>query len=194
MSNDWDMDLDDDFNQDLLGRPFDMSNALDAMMFPVSPLSKAGQRTLKYAQRSLQHEYEKKKNRRRTLDIFLEQFDNRDTPGESLLDVDDEDEKILDQAPSSKKPRFSSFKSTMYPKRQSPTFLRMPQLPASRLVLPTKLKTPARITLKRSRPDEAKAPATKRFQPTITRSLPTVPTVSSLKSPGKSRIPVRQVV
>ncbi|KAH9088871.1 hypothetical protein Ae201684P_013084 [Aphanomyces euteiches] len=82
MSNDWDMDLDDDFNQDLLGRPFDVNNALDAMMFPVSPLSKAGQRTLKYAQRSLQHEYEKKKNRRRTLDIFLEQFDNHDTPGE----------------------------------------------------------------------------------------------------------------
>ncbi|KAF0695140.1 Aste57867_14037 [Aphanomyces stellatus] len=194
MDENWDMEIEDE-NEDLMGNPFDVENAYDAMVFPISPLSKAGQKNLRHAQRSMRHEvrkqHEKKKNRRRTLEIFQEQFAaDAGQSGASLLMIDEDDDDLMKRTASAKKPRFSSFKSSIFPKRSSPQFLRMPQLPVSRLVLPTKLKTPAKTPLKRSFVDE-KAVMAKRLQLTNNSFLPTTP---SLKSPGKSRIPVRQAV
>ncbi|ETV80300.1 hypothetical protein H257_06631 [Aphanomyces astaci] len=192
--DDWDMTSNAAVDEDLVGNPFVICDAYDFMMFPVSPMSKQGQKNLRQAQRSIQHEHDKKKNRRRTLEIFQEQFDNKHEfeSGMSLLANDEDDEELMKQTSSAKKPRLSMFKSSIFPTRQSPSFMRMPQLPASRLLLPTKLRTPAKAAaiLKRPHFDNASnVPPPKR--PHLASGIPVRKGSTALKSPSKRRIPMR---
>ncbi|ETW09632.1 hypothetical protein H310_00164 [Aphanomyces invadans] len=186
---DWDMTCNAAVDEDLFGRPFDVEGAYDGMMFPVSPLSKQGAKCLRQAQRSSRHEHEKKKNRRRTLDIFQEQFENHVEvqPSISLLTTDEDDTELMKRPASAKKPRLS-FKPSIFAARPTPTFMRLPQLP-SRLILPTKLKTPVKTLLKRPHFDNASNIPSKRQN--LSSGIPVLKGSSVLKSPSKSRIPVR---
>ncbi|OQR90796.1 hypothetical protein ACHHYP_20204 [Achlya hypogyna] len=179
---DWDME---DVNEDLMGNPFSENEAFDAMVFPMSPLSKAGAKNLQLAQHHLRHEVlDKKRSRRCTMEIFQEQF--ADCTAESavstLLAMDDDDLELMVPFGSTKSriPRLSPA-GAKYFKKPDQKKLQIPRLP-SKLVRPTQLKPPSTFVMKRPRVDDVLLPS-KRLQKPAPVSFPS----------AKSRIPLRQL-